>query len=115
MGDPARAILFCAILEEIERNGLVESTASTGDYLYKQLENLSKKYPQAIQNLRGKGHGTFIAWDSPNRDELLLKAKTLGVNIGGSGTHAVRLRPMLVFQKHHVDLLLERLEKLFKS
>ena len=101
MGDPARAILFRAILEEIECNSLVENTASTGDYLYKQLESLSKKYPQAVQNLRGKGRGTFIAWDSPNRDEILLKAKTLGVNIGGSGSHAVRLRPMLVFQKHH--------------
>lgn len=113
MGDPARAILFRAILEEIERNGLVENTASTGDYLYKQLESLSKKHPQAIQNLRGKGRGTFIAWDSPNRDEILLKAKTAGVNLGGCGSHAVRLRPMLVFQKHHADLLLERLEKLF--
>ena len=101
MGDPARAILFRAILEEIERNGLVENTASTGDYLYKQLESLSKKHPQAIQNLRGKGRGTFIAWDSPNRDEILLKAKTAGVNLGGCGSHAVRLRPMLVFQKHH--------------
>jgi hypothetical protein len=27
--------------------------------------------------------------------------KTVGVNIGGSGENAVRLRPMLVFQKHH--------------
>jgi hypothetical protein len=27
--------------------------------------------------------------------------KSVGVNIGGSGDSAVRLRPMLVFQKHH--------------
>ncbi|KKA18741.1 hypothetical protein T310_7290, partial [Rasamsonia emersonii CBS 393.64] len=115
IGDPARALLFRAILEEIERNNLVENTAATGDYLYKGLESLAKKYPHAIQNLRGKGQGTFIAWDTPNRDEFLVKAKSVGVNIGGSGNSAVRLRPMLVFQKHHADILLDRLETLLKQ
>jgi 4-aminobutyrate aminotransferase/(S)-3-amino-2-methylpropionate transaminase len=115
MGDPARAILFRAIVQEIQRLGLVESTAMTGDYLYGGLERLSQKYPNEIQNLRGQGQGTFIAWDSPRRDEVLKKGKSVGINIGGSGAMAVRLRPMLVFQKHHADLLLEGLEKVFKS
>ena len=48
-----------------------------------------------------RGKGTFIAWDSPRRDELVRRAKELGVNIGGSGERAVRLRPMLVFGKRH--------------
>ena len=101
MGDPARAIIFRAILEQIEELNLVENTAATGDYLYAGLESLAQRYPDAIQNLRGKGQGTFIAWDSPNRDEFLARAKEVGVNIGGSGPSAVRLRPMLVLQKHH--------------
>jgi 4-aminobutyrate aminotransferase/(S)-3-amino-2-methylpropionate transaminase len=54
-----------------------------------------------MQNLRGKGQGTFIAWDSPRRDEFLKDMKKVGVNIGGSGETAVRLRPMLVFEKKH--------------
>ena len=101
MGDPARAILFRAIIHEIERLNLVESTARVGEYLYAGLEELAERYPNEIRNLRGQGLGTFIAWDSPKRDEFLRKAKGLGVNIGGSGERAVRLRPMLVFQKHH--------------
>ncbi|KAH7073688.1 aminotransferase class-III-domain-containing protein [Paraphoma chrysanthemicola] len=113
MGDPARAILFREIIKEIERMDLVRSTAATGDYLYSGLERLAERYPQEIQNLRGKGQGTFIAWDSPRRDEVLKKAKSQGVNIGGSGERAVRLRPMLIFQNHHADMLLERLEKVF--
>ncbi|KAI8943846.1 hypothetical protein NX059_001818 [Plenodomus lindquistii] len=115
MGDPARAILFRSIIKEIERMDLVNSTAVTGDYLFKGLERLGEKYPQDIQNLRGKGQGTFIAFDSHRRDEVLRKAKGQGVNIGGSGERAVRLRPMLIFQKHHADLLLERLERVFQS
>lgn len=101
MGDPSRALVFRGIIEEIERLGLVENTALTGQYLYAGLERLGQKYPEHFQNLRGKGQGTFIAWDSPKRDQLVAKAKTVGLNIGGSGPNAVRLRPMLVFQKHH--------------
>ncbi|KAI9837532.1 MAG: hypothetical protein M1819_007183 [Sarea resinae] len=115
MGDPARAILFRAIVREIERLNLVENTAEVGKYLYAGLDRLSKSYPEEIQNLRGKGQGTFIAWDSPRRDEFLKKAKTVGVNIGGSGERAIRLRPMLIFQKHHADILLDAIEKIFKS
>ena len=115
MGDPARAILFRAIINEIERLGLVESTAKTGEYLYAGLERLAGRYPNDIQNLRGKAQGTFLAWDSPRRDDFLRKAKGLGINIGGSGERAVRLRPMLIFQNHHADILLEAVEKLVAS
>lgn len=114
MGDPSRALIFRGIIEEVERLNLVENTRTTGDYLYAGLERLAQKYPEHFQNLRGKNQGTFIAWDTPKRDEFLVKAKTVGVNIGGSGAQAVRLRPMLVFQKHHADILLESLEKIIK-
>ncbi|KAI1928286.1 4-aminobutyrate transaminase [Ophidiomyces ophidiicola] len=115
MGDPARAIIFRAIVEEIERLNLVQNTADTGNYLFSQLERLAQKYPAEFQNLRGKGQGTFISWDSPQRDAVLRKGKSLGINIGGCGDAAVRLRPMLIFQKHHADILLECLEKIAKS
>jgi len=115
MGDPARALLFRAIISEIERLNLVENTAVVGDYLYGEMEKLAKQYPDQFQNLRGKGHGTFIAFDNLKRDEFLAKAKTYGVNIGGCGPSAVRLRPMLIFQKHHADILLDAFEKLASS
>ncbi|KIX10004.1 4-aminobutyrate aminotransferase [Rhinocladiella mackenziei CBS 650.93] len=114
MGDPARALLFRAIINEIERLNLVENTAMVGDYLYAGIERLAQQYPEQFQNLRGKGQGTFIAFDSPKRDEFLVRAKTLGINIGGCGASAVRLRPMLIFQKHHADILLDAFEKLAK-
>ena len=115
MGDPARALLFRAIIQEIERLDLVSNTAKVGDYLYGKLEALAAKYPGQFANLRGKGKGTFIAFDNPNRDEFLSRAKRFGVNIGGSGASAVRLRPMLTFQERHADILLEALEKVVKS
>ncbi|KAI0429211.1 aminotransferase class-III-domain-containing protein [Xylaria sp. FL1042] len=115
MGDPARALLFRGIIDEIQRLGLVEHTAKVGDYLFGKLEDLARKYPDQIQNLRGKGQGTFIAFDNPKRDEFLKKAKSFGINIGGSGASAVRLRPMLIFEKQHADLLLAAVEKIISS
>ncbi|KAI4247026.1 MAG: hypothetical protein L6R40_001691 [Gallowayella cf. fulva] len=115
MGDPSKAILFRAIIHEIERLNLVQNTAEVGKYLYAGLERLAQQYPHEIQNLRGKGQGTFIAWDSPRRDDFMRRAKTIGINIGGSGEKAVRLRPMLIFQRHHADILLEATEKLISS
>lgn len=115
MGDPARALLFRGIINEIERHDLVNNTARVGNYLFSKLEGLAKKYPGQFQNLRGKGQGTFIAFDSPHRNEFLAKAKQMGVNVGGSGDTAVRLRPMLIFQETHADILLEVFEKIAKD
>lgn len=106
MGDPSRALLFRSIIEEIKKNDLVAKTAKTGGYVYSLLESLAQKYPSEIQNLRGKGQGTFIAWDSPRRDEFLRTMKFAGVNVGGSGETAVRLRPMLIFGERHGELCL---------
>lgn len=115
MGDPTRAILFRAIVEEIENNDLVAQTARVGDYLYGKIEALGKKYPGQFANLRGKGQGTFIAFDNPKRDEFVKKAKSFGINIGGCGASAVRLRPMLTFEESHADLLVDALEKIVNA
>lgn len=112
MGDPTRTLLFNAIFSEITRLDLVRHTASVGAYLFDELVRLSNMFPHEMLNLRGRGMGTFIAWDSPRRDEILRKAKSVGINLGGSGERAVRLRPMLVFQKRHAEVLLDRLERI---
>ncbi|KOS19728.1 4-aminobutyrate aminotransferase [Escovopsis weberi] len=115
MGDPARALINAAIVDEIERLDLVRHTARVGDYLFAKMELLAARYPDHFRDLRGKGQGTFIAFDSPKRDAFLAKAKEFGVNIGGSGASAVRLRPMLIFQEHHADILLDAFEKIVKA
>jgi 4-aminobutyrate aminotransferase / (S)-3-amino-2-methylpropionate transaminase len=115
IGDPARVLLFRAIIDEIQRLNLVEHTAEVGAYLFGKLEALAIKYPGQFANLRGKGMGTFIAFDNPKRDEFLKVAKKFGVNIGGCGPTAVRLRPMLIFEKQHVDVLVAAFEKIVEA
>lgn len=114
MGDPSRALLATAILDEIERLDLVQHTATVGDYLHGRLEQLASAHPREMLNLRGRGNGTFLAFDARDtaaRNTFLARMKGHGVNIGGSGTRAVRLRPMLVFQQHHADYLVDAMER----
>ncbi|KND88276.1 4-aminobutyrate aminotransferase [Tolypocladium ophioglossoides CBS 100239] len=101
MGDPARAILFNAIYDEIEKGDLINNTAKIGSFLYSGVEALAAKYLELIRNLRGKDRGTFIAWDCSKRDKVIALAREKGVIIGGCGEAVIRLRPMLIFQKHH--------------
>ncbi|KAK4050167.1 4-aminobutyrate transaminase [Microbotryomycetes sp. JL201] len=121
MGDPVRAMQAREMIKVIRDNGLVERTAEVGDYLYQELSSLASSAPggsKGIQNLRGKDTGTFIAWDCESaevRDSFLAKMKQKGVNMGGCGDRAVRLRPMLVFEQKHAKLLVERIADTLKE
>jgi len=118
MGDPVRALVAQGIIGEIKRLDLVRNVRETGDYLYNGLERLASRFPERIGNLRGQGEGTFIAWDdasASSRDKFLQSMKKFGVNVGGTGDHGVRLRPMLIFGKPHADIFLEKLEACLSS
>ncbi|OAQ82046.1 4-aminobutyrate aminotransferase [Purpureocillium lilacinum] len=105
IGDPARVILSKAVIQEILDKKLVEQCARVGEILYTELEKLMSQYPDQIMNLRGKGQGTFIAFDTQDAATLALSMKQLGVNIGTCGVQTVRLRPMLSFDESYVPSL----------
>ncbi|RKP32187.1 4-aminobutyrate aminotransferase [Metschnikowia bicuspidata] len=117
-GDPSKALIARTIYQEVTKHGLVERIAQVGDYLFQALEALSKKFPNQMKNLRGQNFGTFIAFDCENstkRNDFLLKMRANGVNIGGCGELSVRLRPTLVFEKTHADVLLGAMESALKA
>lgn len=113
-GDPARMILAGAIGHEIVKHDLVKQVAEVGDYLYGQLEALFAK-SDVVTDLRGKDRGTFIAWSFKKpelRDKFLRDMKSVGINIGGCAEDSVRLRPTLVFEKKHADILVAGVAKI---
>ena len=113
-GDPARMLIFGAIGQEIQEQGLLDQVNRVGDYLFGKLSALQKLYPDSFINLRGKDRGTFIAWDLPTgaqRDSLLKLLKLNGCNVGGCSDKSVRLRPTLTFEEKHVDVFIACLEK----
>lgn len=117
-GDPARMILGGAIGAEVVKHDLPSVTKRVGAYLFAKLEALQTKYPSYFKNLRGKDRGTFIAWsfeEPSNRDKFLSEMKTVGINIGGCAEDSVRLRPTLVFEEKHADILVDGIEKVLSK
>lgn len=112
-GDASKAIIARTIYKEVVKHDLVNETAKVGDYLYQNLAALFSRFPSKAKNLRGENFGTFIAWDCESaavRNEVLLKCRARGVNIGGCGDVSIRLRPTLTFNQSHADVLLGVLE-----
>lgn len=116
-GDPSKAIIARTIYNEITQNDLVNKTAQVGNYLFPKLAKLSESYGSFF-NLRGENFGTFIAWDfkhADDRNKFLFKMRQQGVNIGGCGDVSVRLRPTLLFEESHADLLVDTIESVLKN
>lgn len=110
MGDPVRVMLCKEIIDEIERNHLLENTRITGKYLMAGLGSLLEKHGNKASNLRGEG--TFIAFDcnSPaDQTKLITEMKKRGVEIIGCGEQTIRLRPMLTFEPKHALIFLDAL------
>ncbi|XDG01568.1 hypothetical protein ABKA04_001183 [Annulohypoxylon sp. FPYF3050] len=105
MGDAARVIMSKAIIREILDKDLAGQCARVGEALYAEMEKLAQKYPDYVQNLRGKGKGTYIAFDTKDAGSLVKAMKKLGVLTGTCGKETVRLRPMLIFEEKHIPTL----------
>lgn len=96
-----------AVLEIIEREGLVENSHSVGEYLIAEL----RKLPQ-IKEVRGRGLmiGIEIEGSAAEfRKRLLFEQH---VFTGGAGATTVRLLPALTISRKVADLFLERFKKL---
>jgi 4-aminobutyrate aminotransferase/(S)-3-amino-2-methylpropionate transaminase len=111
-GDPLRALQASVIIDTIVADHLVERVHSVGDYLIHALADLNHPLVERI-----RGRGTFIAFDLPSpaqRDHLLGEMRNQGVLVGSSGDKTVRLRPALIFDKHHADILLDILARVLR-
>ena len=65
-GDPVRAIITASQNEVIAEDKLSQLAAETGEYVKSKLNDLGKKHPQFISNVRGKG--TYLAFDVETTD-----------------------------------------------
>lgn len=112
MGDPVRAMQAVAIVKEVEEKNLLANVRDVGPYVMQELEGIAGRSGGKVQNVRGEG--TFIAFDMTDgaaRDKFVTDMRNAGVNMGGCGERSMRLRPMLVFQKRHADMFLDRMEE----
>jgi len=103
MGDPTKLLLFRAVLETVDKDGLQALVRQIGEKLYGTLEKASHSYPQYIKNLRGVGNIIAFDCESPEkRDEFHKRIRNNGVLVGVNGSQSIRFRPALDFNMEHL-------------
>lgn len=104
MGDATKILLFRAVLDTVEKDGLRALIPQVAEKLMGILQEASRTNPQHVKNLRGLG--TIIAFDCETpalRDQLAARLKNNGVLVGVNGTQSIRFRPALSVDLKHID------------
>jgi 4-aminobutyrate aminotransferase-like enzyme/Ser/Thr protein kinase RdoA (MazF antagonist) len=110
-GNPVAAAAGSAVLDVLEREGLMEHANRTGAYFKAQLQNLAKTHP-CLGDVRGSGlllgvdvRGLDGSPDPAQARAIVNGLREAGVLIGTGGTQdqVLKIRPPMVFAPSHVD------------
>jgi 4-aminobutyrate aminotransferase-like enzyme len=118
-GNPVSCAAGLAVLEVIEKESLQQNALEVGQYLRERLAILQRDYP-VIGGLHGSGllQGIDIikpsgAPDPEMADHIMNHMRENSVLIGTTGQNyaILKIRPPIVFQLEHVEILLVAMTK----
>ncbi len=126
-GNAVACAVGSAVLDVIEDENLREAATATGAHLVRRLSELARRHP-LIGDVRGAGLflGVELVNDaasprsgaSPAAEQaryIANRARQLGVLISADGIHGnvLKIKPPLVFDIGHADLLVDTLDRIF--
>jgi len=101
------------LLEIIERDGVFDQAAATGDWLLAELEELAARFPGLVSNVRGRG--LMCAFDLPGtaeRDALLaILRERERILLLPAGTRSIRFRPALTITEDELAVGRKAIER----
>ena len=114
-GGPLACAVAIAVIDTIERDGLLAHVTEVGDYFHEQLHWLAKRH-EAIVDVRGKGLMLAAELDSAELAKLvgqeMLKRRIL-INV--TSDTVLRFLPPFILQKEHVDQAIAALDEIFNK
>jgi 4-aminobutyrate aminotransferase-like enzyme len=123
-GNPVAMATALAVLEVIDDERIIEHAAEVGEYLAGRLLEVAARTP-LIGEVRSVGLAIGVEIVQPGTTEpdpattkdIVEDMRGKGVLIGSTGRHSntLKIRPPLVFQRHHADQLIETLEGVLES
>jgi 4-aminobutyrate aminotransferase-like enzyme len=115
-GTPVQAAVGSAVIDVIENEKLLDRVNEVGAYLRGELVSFEDRY-ESVGQVRS--YGMFFAIDlvshresrAPDRalaEDLVERIKDNGCLLSNAGEHnnTLKVRPPLVFEKHHAEQLL---------
>ncbi|WP_136715467.1 aminotransferase class III-fold pyridoxal phosphate-dependent enzyme [Halorientalis salina] len=120
-GNPVSCAAALAVLDQIQENDLLPHVATVGEYLHTGLKELAAEC-ELVGEVRQRGLMVGVelvtdqeTWEpAPHQTKAVVNGlRQRRVLIGSTGEHdnVLKIRPPLVFEKEHADLLLEALHE----
>jgi acetylornithine/N-succinyldiaminopimelate aminotransferase len=109
-GNPLAMAVALAAFDEIAKPELLEHVNDVSGYLGQQLAGLKDRYPDVVEEIRGKGLLIGLKLKPNNRDFMAM-ARDNQLLIAGGGDNCVRLLPPLIITQEEAREAVEKLEK----
>ncbi len=122
-GNPVACAAALAVLAVIEDEGLIANAAETGSYLRQGLAVLAGRHP-VIGDVRGEGLLAGVelvdeerapAAGRASRVTEAMRDRGILISTTGPAGNVLKIRPPLVFQREHADLLLQTLDEVLAT
>jgi acetylornithine aminotransferase/acetylornithine/N-succinyldiaminopimelate aminotransferase len=114
-GGPLACSVAIAVIDAIEKQGLLANATAVGDYFQQQLRSLAKRH-EAIVDVRGKGLMVAAELDSAELGKLtvaeMLKRHIL---INCTSDTVLRFLPPFILERAHVDTAIKALDEIFSE
>ena len=109
-GNPLAMAVGIAAFDEIARDETLANVREVAGYFTQQLSGLKDRYPDVVEDIRGKGLliGLKVV---PNNREFMALARDQHLLVAGGGDNCVRLLPALNMTLDEAREAVERLEK----
>lgn len=113
-GNPVACSAGIATIKEIVENGVMQSAENIGSYLKFKFNELKLRYPNLIQDVRGRGCMLGIELNREGESlvtEMLMKK----VLINCTNTNVIRLLPPLILKKDEADFAFKQFDSVFST
>jgi acetylornithine/N-succinyldiaminopimelate aminotransferase len=112
-GGPLACAVAIAVIDAIEKDGLLAKATAVGDYFQEELRGLKKKH-EAIVDVRGKGLMVAAEVDSAELGKTIV-AEMLKrhILINCTSDTVLRFLPPYILERAHVDTAIAALDEIF--
>ncbi|MDI3518287.1 MAG: acetylornithine/N-succinyldiaminopimelate aminotransferase [Caldanaerobacter sp.] len=108
-GNPLACAAGITVLNEVTKDGFLESVDKKGKYFREGLETLQKKH-KVVKEIRGKGLMVGCELDLEDASEIVLKALEKGLLINSVSHNVLRFVPPLIVTEEEIDEALQILD-----
>jgi acetylornithine/N-succinyldiaminopimelate aminotransferase len=110
-GNPLAMAVAEVAFDEIAKPELLAHVRDIAGYFTQQLEGLKDRFPDVIEEIRGKGLLIGLKLKGPKNRDFMVMARDEQLLIAGGGDNCVRLLPPLIITQDEAREAVEKLER----